>query len=134
MLNAHLLSSFIALALVAPAPCLGADPAVVLLDDRPMLFAAAEDHRALADAHRAQADAYRVQADAWKRWADDYSRELRASMGPMFSVNTCALYGASSAARRRARSTATARAARARRPWRPRASRAGSTSAIRSRT
>ena len=85
MLNAHLLSSFIALALVAPAPCLGADPAVVLLDDRPMLFAAAEDHRALADAHRAQADAYRVQADAWKRWADDYSRELRASMGPMFS-------------------------------------------------
>jgi len=84
MLNAHLLSSFIALALVAPAPCLGADPAVVLVD-RPMLFAAAEDHRALADAHRAQADAYRVQADAWKRWADDYSRELRASMGPMFS-------------------------------------------------
>src|SRR5204863_516905 len=62
----------------------GAHPAVILLD-RPMLLAGADEHRALAEAHRVQSDAYRGQADAWKRWADDYSRELRASMGPMFA-------------------------------------------------
>jgi hypothetical protein len=69
-MNAHLLSSLLAMALVAPVPGFAHEP-VVVIDSTPIQLAAADD--------------YRAHADAWKRWADDFSRELRGSMGPMFA-------------------------------------------------
>ena len=68
-MNANLLASLVAAALLVPMPGLAHEPVVML--DGPMHVAAADD--------------YRAHADAWKRWADDYSRGLRASMGPMFA-------------------------------------------------
>ena len=68
-MNPNLLSSLVAAALLVPVPGRAHEPVVTI--DAPFHVAAADD--------------YRAQADAWKRWADDYSRELRASMGPMFA-------------------------------------------------
>ena len=68
-MNANLLASLVAAALLVPTPGFAHEPVVML--DGPVHIAAADEPRA--------------QADAWKRWADDYSRELRASMGPMFA-------------------------------------------------
>src|SRR5688500_735584 len=38
-----------------------------------------------AHAHFAANEAHKADGDAWKRWADDFSREMRASVGTMFS-------------------------------------------------
>ena len=61
------LFSFPAIALAQPAPPADA-PAVVLSQFH---IAAAEDPHA--------------QAEAWKRWSEDFTREMRTSMGTLFS-------------------------------------------------
>ncbi|MGZ5096850.1 MAG: hypothetical protein ACXWG9_02120 [Usitatibacter sp.] len=67
-----LITSFAAAALALTAPAGAAEQ---------------QDHDGVVILHQhlAAADSAHEQADAWKRWADDFSHELRASMGTMFS-------------------------------------------------